>query len=396
MATLSIKSSKHGGKSVSYTKDVKSHSEEFERCLELSGINCNAENAREEFKIVWDRFGVETGEDIQTYNLIQAFSKDEFNPDNPDDIRRVNEIGHALARRLYPDRQAIIATQADNEGRNLHNHIVVNNVNPIDGSRLSGERIRWINLSKDHDELLKEFGAHVIERDNEKAFDKQTIKEMKLREAGKYVWKDDLKSRIETCLEDKTIKSNDDFIEKMNEDYKVDVRVRKNGNISYYFTDEEEKQRKIRAGKLGLKYSKEGVNYAITTNQKGIEPIPEPKLPRLTEAFPINGEPEPSDTIPNPPHREPEREPEYADQIYYYFNHKPNEKRRVATKDNGKSTKDSESPEFTAGELEIIRELAKQIDEDNRNFAIRQSKLRSDRDAKRGKSKSRSYDEPEI
>lgn len=396
MATLSIKSSKHGGKSVSYTKDVKSHSEEFERCLSLSGVNCNPENARAEFSKVWERFRVKTGEDIQTYNLIQAFSNEEFDPDNPEDVLKVNDIGHALAEKLYPDRQVVVATQADNKGRNLHNHIVVNNVSEIDGTRLSGERIRWINLSKEHDELLKEKGAHVIERENSKAFDKQTIKEIKLRDSGKYVWKDDLKTRIEKCLEDETIKNTTDFKQKMMDDYDVDVRVRKNGNISYYFKDQEEKQRKIRAGKLGLKYGKDGVEYAIATNAERIEPVKTQELSRLNRDIPVVGSPEPSHNLPEPKGGRTATGYELSYAVSYHHERKITRKKGLDRNDNPEPKENIRNADSRHPDAFLTPELIQRVANDINQSSKRQRELRSRRSTKKREQRTGEFDQPEI
>ena len=396
MATLSIRPSKHGGKSVSYTKDVKSHNEDFERCIALSGLNCNPENARAEFQVVWDRYGLKAGEKIQTYNLIESFSNEEYDPDNPDDVLKVNDIGHALAKKLYPDRQVVVATQADNKGRNLHNHIIVNNVNPVDGTRLSGEKTRWVNLSKEHDEVLREFGANVIERDSGKAFDKQTIKEIKLRDSGRYVWKDDLKTRIETCLDDETIKNKTDFKQKMLEEYQVDVRIRKNGNISYYFTDKEDKQRKIRAGKLGLKYGKDGVEYATTTNAERIEPVKTQELTGLNRDIPIVGSPEPSHNLPNPKGGRTATGYELSYAVSYHHERKIARKKGVdrdvdkEPKENIRNAGSRHPDAFLTPEF--IQRVANGIDQSSKG----QRKLRSGRNVKERESGTGEFDQPEI
>lgn len=49
------------------------------------------------------------------------------------------------------------------------------------------------------------------------------------------------------------------------------MRIRQNGNISYYFKDKTAKKRKIRASKLGSYYSKDKVNEAIQLNVTTLE-----------------------------------------------------------------------------------------------------------------------------
>lgn len=93
----------------------------------------------------------------------------------------------------------------------LHNHLVINNPNPIDGSRLSGPENSWINLQPKHDEILRELGANVIDLSKDKTIDRRTIGEIKSAEKGKYVWKDDLRNRIMEALADERVTNTEKF-----------------------------------------------------------------------------------------------------------------------------------------------------------------------------------------
>ncbi|MGF3113692.1 relaxase/mobilization nuclease domain-containing protein [Facklamia sp. P9177] len=269
MAILSIKPSKHGRASIKYVVSEKSHREGMDRVLEISGVNCLPETALDSFSKVWDRFNVSEGKNVQTYNVIQSFSRDEFIVDNLDDVKTVHEIGLETGRRLFPGRQVLVVTQADTKNAVLHNHIVINNPNPIDGKKLSGAENRWINLQPKHDEILREFGANVIDLSKERSIDRRTISEIKTSEQGEYVWKDDLRDRILQSISNPKITSMEKFKEDMILNHRVDVKERKNGNLSYYFIDEDFKERKIRAGKLGTRYAKEKIHLTIELNAQG-------------------------------------------------------------------------------------------------------------------------------
>ena len=85
--------------------------------LEASGINYLPETALESFSKVWKRFNVSERENVQTYNAIQSFSRDEFIVDNPEDVKKVHEIGLETGQRLFPGRQILVITKADTKMR---------------------------------------------------------------------------------------------------------------------------------------------------------------------------------------------------------------------------------------------------------------------------------------
>ena len=89
-----------------------------------------------------------------------------------------------------------------------------------------------------------------------------------MREAGKYVWLDDLKERIEECTNDTDILTIDEFEKRMSERFGVDVRRRgKENKMSYAFEDEDGKKRTVRQSRLGTLYGYEGISTLIAENK---------------------------------------------------------------------------------------------------------------------------------
>ena len=69
---------------------------------------------------------------IQIIHVIQSFSKNEFDPKNPEDIQKANLVGQEIVRKHYPGRQALVCTQTDVIGGCVHNHILINDVSMVD------------------------------------------------------------------------------------------------------------------------------------------------------------------------------------------------------------------------------------------------------------------------
>lgn len=264
MAYTRVTNTKSGAAAIRYAYEEPSHKAGMERVLASSGSNLDPRFAMQQMRATWDAFGKNDGKTVQMYRIVQSFGLDELDPNNPDDVAKANAIGLEFASEMYPDRQALIVTQADGEGGKLHNHILVNSVSFVDGKSLRGERTRWEHISAKSDEIIKRHGLEPLE--SKKAKSKTTIAERKLDEQGKYVWKSDLKGRIEAVLDDESVTSQDAFIERMRDDFGVDVRFRGKG-ISYSFTDDEGKKRVIRSSRLGEDYGKENIENAFVKNK---------------------------------------------------------------------------------------------------------------------------------
>ena len=264
MAITKVLKSNNIVESIKYLTEEESHDGIHERVGSISTQNMSISGAKKEVTDVMKWFNKTNN--IQAYIIIQSFAEDELNPDEQDDIEKANKAGMKLAKEVAGDeRQVMVVTQADN-GK-VHNHILIANTNMVTGKALRGKYTGHKFISTKSDEILKEMDIRNKNCEREETYqNKQKISEIKRRDKGLYVWKDDLKSRIEECMENTDIYDIEMFIQRM-KDKNVDVQVSKNGNISYKFIDDEGKERKSRASRLGNIYGKEGVEYAITENR---------------------------------------------------------------------------------------------------------------------------------
>lgn len=277
MAITTITSTKNGKGSIDYvlkgrTEDKKNPEE---RTLAVRGHNLDPSRAAEQMSAVWRNFGKDDGKTIQTYRIIQSFRESDFHKENYEDIEKANEIGLALAEKLYPNRQALIVTQADGEGGKVHNHIIVNSVEPVAGKSLRGIETSWEKtISKANDEVLKEhkIKALALGTLRDVAYSRSELSIITDKTAS---WKDTIRDAVEDSISDKNVTSIDDLKEKLKDDYDIDLKLR-GKTITYAGTfntskDEENPkfvERKVRATKLGNNYTLEGLNHGFRENEK--------------------------------------------------------------------------------------------------------------------------------
>lgn len=132
--------------------DYTSNAEKTEKKFFVTGVNCNASTAREQFLTVKKQFGKEGG--IVAYHAYQSFAEGEVTP----------EIAHAIgvefAKEVWGEEyQVLVATHLNTKC--LHNHFVINSVSFRHGRRCRAKQ--WKELSRISDEICKKHELSVIE-----------------------------------------------------------------------------------------------------------------------------------------------------------------------------------------------------------------------------------------
>ncbi|PKE69026.1 hypothetical protein CW662_11440, partial [Macrococcoides caseolyticum] len=197
MAQTKVASSRSATASIKYGRDGKDKDTQEKKCIAMSGINCDPSNAEYEFRVVRKAFNkakVE-GKDIQAHLIEQSFKGRDIDP------FEVNQMGYELAERLNKELgggfQAVVYTHGNTN--NYHNHIVFNAVNLEDGHKYHCYQEKKI-VERINDAIVREHGYPVIEKNKERGTS-VTIKEQKLKDKGEYIWKDDLRARIDQAFE---------------------------------------------------------------------------------------------------------------------------------------------------------------------------------------------------
>lgn len=275
MSITKISSTRNAGALIRYILEDEAHNEASERYVSASAHNCTIGNARSEFKAIRKRYNKENN--IQAYSIIISWSKEELNPDDEDDIQKAQLSADMLAKEIGGEnRQAVISIQRDGRGGNLHGHICINSIDMITGKSLRGDKKHHNYIKNKSDEIQRQLNILNKNELNDEYTDKQTIQEIKAREKGQYIWKDDIKSRIENCMENPNILSYEEFKQEMKNQYNVDITERKTKKedvyggyvLTYTFNDKNNKKRKVRSTRLGSTYGLKGIDYGIKTNQQ--------------------------------------------------------------------------------------------------------------------------------
>jgi len=89
-------------------------------------------------------------------------------------------------------------------------------------------------------------------------------KELAARDAGEYVWKDDLTGRLDTAMSGST--TRDEFKDAA-EAEGVEVRYTGKTGASYAFTDKDDKAQSIRARALGSQWMAKGLDVQLEANR---------------------------------------------------------------------------------------------------------------------------------
>lgn len=150
---------------------------------------------------------------VQIIRIIQSFSKKEFDPNNPADILKANEIGQALVEEHYPGRQALVCTQTDGKGGCVHNHILVNDVSMVDGKGCCKYQYYQPNVMPWTDEITSRY---TILDYGDKNREKLTQAERAKRENGEYSYKDEIRERVASAMQ--LSSCEEDFFQKLADD----------------------------------------------------------------------------------------------------------------------------------------------------------------------------------
>ncbi len=163
----------------------------------ISGVNCVAESAYEEFTATKMQFHKTGGRAY--YHIVQAFA-----PDDPLDFDTAHELGIKLAEH-FPGYQCLVATHMNTA--HIHNHIIMNSVSFEDGRKFHQSAQEMRQVKEFVNGLCREYGLSVTES---KADPK--------RIPG---WKHDLRYAIREAMS--CTSTREEFISHMEElGYKVD------------------------------------------------------------------------------------------------------------------------------------------------------------------------------
>lgn len=169
----------------------------------------------------------------QVIRVVQSFSINELNPDEPSDVLTASMIGQEFAHTYYPDRQAVVFTQTDGKSHLIHNHIIISDTDMTSSKGCDKQQYYQPTLAKWTDEIAGQYFE--LDFGDTTVPDKTTQTERAKRALGEYVWKDDLKSRITEAMNES--ESEEDWIRNLPA-HGVNIEVHDSKKRGKYYTYE--------------------------------------------------------------------------------------------------------------------------------------------------------------
>lgn len=248
MAYSRITGTRNGADAIDYGRGKgKGHNNKKVRNMVVSEVNMLPETVlsyEKQMQKYWNKASAKNKNQVR--RVIQSFSRNELNPDDPNDIQKANEIGMEFAQRAYPGFQAVVFTQIDGESGLIHNHVLLNNVNMETYRGFTDKEKSFAYVKKWTNEVAGQYfeldtGQHTKDKTTQNERRKRQENE-RIREENKslppekqkplkYIWKDDLKERIQEAA--KSVRNYPDFFNELRE-YGVEAEIRtKRGGEQY-------------------------------------------------------------------------------------------------------------------------------------------------------------------
>lgn len=218
-----------------------------------TGINCDVENAREQFNITKQSFNKTGG--IVCGHCMQSFEGYEVAPEE------AHEIGVQLAKELWGDRfQIVVATHLNTN--NVHNHIVFNSVSFVDGKRFHFCTEETMRIRTVSDRICRERDLSVIEHPEGKRVPYPLYKMEQAGMPTRYnVARQALDEAISVSVNMEEFKSE---LKKRGYLYQFDPRRK------YWTVTPPGWTKAIRTDRLGEQYTREMIQQRVFSNDIGV------------------------------------------------------------------------------------------------------------------------------
>ncbi|KAB2486520.1 relaxase/mobilization nuclease domain-containing protein [Priestia endophytica] len=210
-------------------------------------------SVQQQMKLTRELFNKTGG--VEGHHFIQSFKPGEVTPE------QANELGLELAKKMHPNREAIIYTHTDKD--HIHNHIVLNSPDIEQGKKLSVTRKHYYDWQRANDSLCRGRGLSIVEEKQKK--ERVTLPEYHIMAKGKMPYKEHLRQALDRAKEIAT--SLQELKTYVKEKFSIDSKLQK-GKV-YFKTPEME--RFISGNRLGNNYKKEVLEHELERNAKEYE-----------------------------------------------------------------------------------------------------------------------------
>jgi len=212
-----------------------------------SGKDCsdNPKKSLEEMQTTKEIWEQEKGRQYKHY--VQSFAPKETTPEE------AHKIGREWAEKNFKGYEVFIGTHNDKE--HIHNHFIVNSVNFENGKKIHLDKEDLEKFKAVSDEICKEHGLSVIDRNQSKV--KGEVREYNMKKYQAIVqgksYITDTALAVQKSLEN--AKNKEEFMKNMNDNgYKVDWQDHKK-----HITFEDKDGHKVRAANLEKTFNESGI-----------------------------------------------------------------------------------------------------------------------------------------
>ena len=234
---------------IAYAADEK----KTEKQYFTTGINCDVENAREQFNITKLSFNKTGG--IVCGHCMQSFDGYEVTPEE------AHEIGVQMSKELWGDRfQIVVATHLNTN--NVHNHIVFNSVSFVDGKRFHFCTEETMRIRAVSDRICRERNLSVIEHPEGKRVPYSLYKMEKAGMPTRY--------NVARQALDEAISVSANMEEFKSELKKRGYLYQFNPRRKYWTVTPPGWTKAIRTDRLGDQYTREMIQQRIFSNDIGV------------------------------------------------------------------------------------------------------------------------------
>lgn len=211
--------------------------------------------------------------------LVQSWSRDELDKDNPSDVQKANAMGVELAQRLAPDSPYVVATHTDSKSGCVHNHIILLNHDLNTGKAAPRRASNWHAVKTINDDVMDGWGMRTLQPEGFvklRRAERMALRSgrsidstgLKISELTGETWADFLRKRVDALVGDERVLTSPDGLQKAHEiaaEYNLSLRstdgylgiglVGDDGEEAFYTTRTPKgRSRKRKAADAGSKF----------------------------------------------------------------------------------------------------------------------------------------------
>lgn len=147
------------------------------------------------------------GRKNQALMVIQSFSADELDPNDPSTPTIVADAAYALAKEVAPNSPCDVVVHLDSDGGNPHAHITIANVDLVTGKAARENGLAHWVLKKANDKIMREMGLQVLEphalaHDVNRSRSGEHAEGLTVDKLSKNTWREFLADRVDEALLD--------------------------------------------------------------------------------------------------------------------------------------------------------------------------------------------------